>query len=74
MHLFKQETATKLTLSLFQAEEGPFSLYEAGEKQILDKLQPPIGQSHPWNPALAPFTPQAHLFSALQMLYKHSFV
>lgn len=73
MHLFKQETATWLTLSLFQAEEGPF-FYEAGEKQILDKLQHPVGQSHPWNPVLAPFTPQAHLFSAVQMLHKHSFV
>lgn len=60
----------RLTLSLSQAEEGPF-FYEAGEKQILDKLQHPVGH---WNPVLAPFIPQAHLFSALQMLYKHSFV
>lgn len=74
MRLFKQETATRLTLSLFQAEEGSPFFYEAGEKQILDKLLPPTGQTHPWNPVLAPFTPGAHLFSALQMFYKHSFV
>lgn len=44
------------------------------KSKFLDKLQHPIGQSHPWNPVLAPFISQAHLFSALQMLYKHSFV
>lgn len=57
MCLFKQEIATRLTLFLYKAEEGPFII---GKFCDLG-LQHLIGQIHLWNPAAGTFHPSSLL-------------